>query len=106
MGQWEEFCTICGGPSWLDNTVSPYNMGGEGTAWLDHMIGITPAGQFLPIRSYTGYGSFMSVSDVCFDCKTNVVNGNHKSEDARGCTGMHGDARSVPCSRAEQSVGC
>lgn len=65
MGQWEEFCTLCGGRTWIDDTMA-IKFG----KWLHAIVGIAPGrDHVVPLVAYTGYGSFF----VICHCARQVV---------------------------------
>ena len=70
MGVWEEFCTVCGGPTWVDEElVSKYG------TWLCQQVGISQNNEIvrLQLASYDGYGTYVTVDGMPFDSKTNVA---------------------------------
>jgi len=90
MGQWEEFCTICGGPLWIDNEYEQ--------TWLKDIVGLEPDETIVSLGAYNGYGAFVMVDGNLFDSKTNITMGN-----ASGYT--HGIICHRPCLRLVKSMG-
>ncbi len=70
MGQWEEYCTLCGGPTWGTDGYGPQY------EWLNNIIGLSCNGQIERLSHYNGYGAFLMHNGLLFDSKTNATSGN------------------------------
>jgi hypothetical protein len=76
MGQWGEFCSVCGGPLWIDREYKQ--------RWLKDIVGLAPDGVDVRLYGYNGYGAFFTVDGGLFDSKTNVTLGNATMGAAHG----------------------
>lgn len=83
MGMWEEYCTICGGPTWIDMDVYPAQ-----TRWLVDLVGVDHTEpnhrRVHHLVSYSGYGDFTTREGRTFQGKTNHANGNVGNLDPTG----------------------
>ena len=90
MGQWEEFCTICGGPLWINNKYEQ--------TWLNDIVGVQSDEVTVRLGDYNGYGAFVMADGNLFDSKTNIMMDN-----ATGC--VHGIVCHRQCVRLIRSMG-
>jgi hypothetical protein len=86
MGIWEEYCTVCGGPTWIDRNAYPTNT--SQTKWLADLIGVErteqPTTVLHHLVSYSGYGDFATQEGKTFQSKTNHATGNAGNLDPMG----------------------
>jgi hypothetical protein len=71
MGQWEEFCTLCGGPLWIGHEYKEKH-----ALWLKDIVGLLPDESIVRLGDYNGYGAFVMADGHLFDSKTNTLFGN------------------------------
>lgn len=83
MGIWEEYCTVCGGPTWIDEElVLRYG------TWLCEQIGISQNNEIidLQVASYDRYGAFVTSDGLPFCSKTNAT-----------CHNLNGELHGIIC---------
>jgi len=80
MGEWEEFCIVCAGPSWVSFDDMTDEQGQPLTApppnpadytWLESFVGVSNKEELIPLADYNGYGSFdIQADESPYSCFT------------------------------------